>query len=156
MPEGKRIPVNPLILTDEMFVKLWESKPYQKNPYPFETENLQTDRGEIVRSKSELHIANALYNSHIPYRYEYPLQLADNRQVYPDFFCLNVRKRKEIVWEHPGAMDNVNYVNSNIRKLELYNLSNYVIGDNLILTTETTNNQLNTNMIKNIINRCLL
>lgn len=34
-----------------------------------------TDKGERVKSKSELTIANALYRSKIPYKYECPIIL---------------------------------------------------------------------------------
>lgn len=68
----------------------------------------QTARGEKVRSKSEVMIADTLQRFGVPYKYEYPLKLR-KFTAYPDFYCLNLRTRKEYYWEHFGMMDNVEY-----------------------------------------------
>ena len=57
-----------------------------------------TERGEQVRSKSEKIIADSLYRNGIPYRYEHPVYLRGMGVVHPDFICLHVKKRKEILW----------------------------------------------------------
>ncbi|MEE3440399.1 MAG: hypothetical protein VZR07_10670, partial [Ruminococcus sp.] len=55
----------------------------------------ETQRGEIVRSKSEVIIADALYYANIPYHYEKPIKVGD-RVIYPDFTVLNVKTSLQI------------------------------------------------------------
>ena len=53
-----------------------------------------TYKGERVRSKSEMIIANELFRNNIPYKYELPIELENwNKKVtiYPDFTVLNKR-----------------------------------------------------------------
>jgi hypothetical protein len=45
----------------------------------------RTDRGEMVRSKSELLIANKLHERRIDYVYEQPLSVSQSRTRVPDF-----------------------------------------------------------------------
>ena len=45
----------------------------------------RTERGELVRSKSELLIANKLHSMGIEYGYEQPLNIGEGRFRYPDF-----------------------------------------------------------------------
>ena len=92
----------------------------------------------------------------IPYRYEFPLVLKDHKTVYPDFLCLNVRKRKEYVWEHFGMMDNIAYANSNVNKIAVYELSGYQAGENMIMTFETSQVAISSRIIINKIQQYLL
>ena len=46
---------------------------------------LRTERGDLVRSKSELVIADKLFARGIDYGYEQPLELEGGRIRYPDF-----------------------------------------------------------------------
>ena len=108
-----------------------------------------------MRSKSELIIANALEQCGVPYRYEYPLYLKGIGTVYPDFTCLNINKRKEIVWEHFGMMDNISYANKNIAKIQTYNQNGFFPGKNMIMTFETSQNAISSNIIQNMIKEFL-
>lgn len=45
----------------------------------------RTERGELVRSKSELVIADKLHARSVDYAYEQPLTLSNGRTKYPDF-----------------------------------------------------------------------
>lgn len=56
--------------------------------------------------------------------------------VHPDFLCLNVRTRKEIVWEHFGLMDELDYVGGFVLKMRTYSKNGFIMGDNLIFTME--------------------
>ena len=75
---------------------------------------LFSENGERVRSKSEVIIADILKNNGIPYRYEYPVLI--NRNIHPDFCCLNVRTRKEYFWEHFGKMDDIEYARQKLER----------------------------------------
>lgn len=109
-----------------------------------------------MRSKSEALIANTLAKYGIPYRYEYPVQLDPMTTRHPDFFCLNVRKRKEVIWEHFGSMDDAVYVNRNISRLDDYEELGFRLGESLIFSYETLERPLNIKSIEKKIKRYLL
>ena len=113
-------------------------------------------KGERVRSKSEVFIANAMYFKNVPYLFETRLYLIGYGNVLPDFAVLDVKTRKTIIWEHLGKMDDPAYVERNLRKINGYLRTGYVIGETLILTFESDQQPLNTNFIENIINHYFL
>ncbi len=94
----------PVKETMEEFVHNWEAVRYEGKGFRTDVPEFYTAKGERVRSKSEVIIADALYRKGIPYRYEYPLHLSGVGEIYPDFMVLNVRLRKEMYWEHFGRM----------------------------------------------------
>ena len=71
----RRSLVRPLTLTSEMRRVAWAALTY--SAYLMYPENLryQTKKGHMVRSKSELYIANELYTNGIDYKYECELTL---------------------------------------------------------------------------------
>jgi len=154
MSKARQILISPIIDTDEMFVKKWKSVSYESSRFMKDFE-FYSSKGIKVRSKSELIIANTLEQCDVPYRYEYPLYLKGLGTVYPDFTCLNINKRKEIVWEHFGMMDNIAYANKNIAKIQAYNQSGFFTGKNMIMTFETSQNAISSNIIKNMIKEFL-
>ena len=118
-----------------------------------------TQKGERVRSKSELIIADSLYRKHIPYRYEKPLELNNGRgivTVRPDFTIMNSRTGNIIIYEHLGMMDDAIYVEKNMKKLNLYERNGYLIGKNLIITHETSTTPLNNHVIDEYIDTFFL
>lgn len=142
---------------NEEYVKIWLSKNYNGNPYPFDNNPLVTNRGEKVRSKSEYIIANCLYEKNIPYRYEPPLETIYGKTIYPDFVLLNPKTREEIYWEHFGRMDNDSYREKAYKKLEDYAEIGITVGSNLIVTFEDYKNPLSIKLIKQVIkNRGLI
>ncbi|WP_026652180.1 hypothetical protein [Butyrivibrio proteoclasticus] len=148
---GRKKLITPLIIPDEQYVASWESKIYDIFEVDDSVGEFVSNNGIRVRSKVELIIANALEYYNIPFRYEYPLILKNNYRVRPDFFCLNVKKRKEIVWEHFGMMDSEEYANKNIDKIQRYEQSGFHAGDNFIMTFESSLNPLSSKIIKNKI-----
>ena len=143
-------------LTDEEFVAQWQAVPYQRLGFRKDDPEYYTQRGERVRSKSEILIADALYRHNIPYRYEYPLYVDGVLVAAPDFNCLNVRLRKEHYWEHLGMMGDKDYVNHNVKKLERYSLAKDFDESGLILTFETESQPINTRVIEEKIRKYLL
>ena len=148
--------VTPYILSDEEFIKEWQDVEYEGNNYEFGTQEIYTEKGERVRSKSEKILADKFYMMDIPYRYEYPLKLKENKIIYPDFMLLNKRTRKEYYLEHFGIMDNPTYCENAIRKIDIYNRNGIIQGDTLITTFETSNNPLNIRDFENVIKKYLL
>ncbi len=155
IPERQAL-ITPVIESDEEYVKRWKSLQYQGKKISDDAPELITENGEYVRSKSELIIANMLAKASVPYRYEFPITLSGSRTVYPDFTALNVRLRKEIIWEHLGMMDNADYADTAVRKINAFNLNGIILGDRLILTYETLNNPISTKEVQILINHFLL
>ena len=148
MPVEKRKLIQPLRMTTGEVLRKWENERYEVNQnYP---ENLiyKTDQGEMVRSKSELILANMLYQNrkYLLYKYERPLELmqGDKIQViYPDFTILNIQTGKITYWEHAGRMDDPKYANQFVYKVNGYMSNGIMPGRDLIFTYETMSNPLN-------------
>lgn len=166
--------VTPATLTDAKYAELWQKQPYRKNKRHEENQQLTTDRGELVRSKSEVIIANALSASKVPYRYEFPLVIERGEEsgkgsretsssfvnenfceFHPDFYCLNVRTRKEYAWEHFGMMDDADYAARAAEKLAFYSANGYFPGKNLIITMESKSAPIDSRGINRVINEYL-
>lgn len=143
--------VTPIWIPDEEYIKQWEEKEYKGKTFADNTPEFYTNKGERVRSKSEILIANALQKHQIPYRYEYPLYLKQYGTIYPDFTVLNVRKRKEYLWEHMGMLDDENYRDYALDKITAYEKNGIFPGDNLILSHETLKTPINLKIIEKII-----
>jgi hypothetical protein len=79
----------------------------------------RTSRGEAVRSKSEVIIANLLHSQHIDYHYEHPLEL-DGRVKYPDFTIEDDDAGITYYWEHCGMLNDPSYRRRWAEKLEWY------------------------------------
>ena len=167
LDETRKILVIPATLTDAQYAELWQKQPYRKTKKYEENQKLTTDNGELVRSKSEVIIANLLKSNNVPYRYEFPLVIVrtDNGEVddgsedycefHPDFYCLNVRTRQEFVWEHFGMMDDSEYAERAVEKLSLYSANGYFPGKNLIITMESKNSQIKSHEINRVIKEYL-
>ncbi|MBR5348887.1 MAG: hypothetical protein IK125_06605 [Lachnospiraceae bacterium] len=155
MAKGRKALIEPLIETDEMFLTHWQNSTFEEMQFYDETE-FYTCNGIRVRSKSELIIANMLEQYSIPYKYEKPLHLKGMGEVRPDFSCLKVKSRKEVIWEHFGMMDNMTYANKNVTKLTCYHQNGFYVGENLITTFETSQNQISSKLIKGMIEQYLL
>ncbi len=137
MTDLKQDLIIPIWETNDMFVNQWNSEEYEGKAFSDDSPSLYSERGERVRSKTEVMIADRLYKEGVPYHYEYPVYLDGMGIVYPDFTILNVRLRKKLLWEHFGMMDNPEYAANAIRKLIVYQENGIFPGDSLIMTWET-------------------
>lgn len=122
----------------------------------YENTTHKTSNGEFVRSKAEWMIAERLYRNKIPYQYEYPMTLPDYGMTRPDFRCLNVRTREIILWEHLGRMGESDYASNALIKINAYEKNGYFPGERLILTFETSDVALTSEVIDRWINRLLV
>lgn len=153
--KGRKNLVSPIEPTDDIFIGKWlEENPGAQNTFP-EQGKYETEAGEYVRSKSEKIIADTFKKMNIPYIYEPKIILDRNKTVFPDFACLNVRKRKTIFWEHLGLTDLPDYAVKNFAKLDIYEKNGYFIGDDIIISTETQEHPLDISTIKRKIERYL-
>jgi hypothetical protein len=69
----------------------------------------RTRRGDLVRSKSEVIIADLLYSKNIPYQYELPLTDTSGKVRYPDFTIEDAETGRVIYWEHLGMLADPTY-----------------------------------------------
>jgi ATP-dependent exoDNAse (exonuclease V) alpha subunit len=79
----------------------------------------RTERGELVRSKSEWIIADKLHAAGIDYQYEHPLTL-NGYERFPDFTIIDDDTGKRWYWEHNGMLSNDSYRERWERKLAAY------------------------------------
>ncbi len=157
MNEGRKIMINPIEIDDYEYIKRWNSISYVGKTFHSDDDTeYYTDKNERVRSKSEIIIANTLKKYSIPYRYEYPIEINGKGMFYPDFTILNVKKRKEIYWEHFGIMDDSSYRDNALRKIALYEENNMFLGDNLIITFESSSVKLNVKEVERKIKKYLI
>lgn len=151
--EGRKQLVMPFELSKKEYIKRWMSIPFQAKEFAeHDATEYYTDRGERVRSKSEVIIANMLNGMEIPYKYECPLQL-DTITVYPDFTILDVKERREKYLEHFGMMGNLDYVANMILKMSTYERNQIFLGDGLLCTFESEKRPLNINILRNKLKR---
>ena len=147
--------VTPVTLTGKQYAEQWQSVSWQGRPFAQDEHYLLTNRNEKVRSKSEVLIANALAKHGIAYRYEYPqtLKNSQNKMItfHPDFLCLNIKTRVEYIWEHFGLMDNPDYAQKAVRKLQFYAQNKIFPGHNLIITMETQTEPLTPQFVETMI-----
>lgn len=175
---SRQLLIEPYTLNDETFVKQWmNSKNIElerltalhKNSsmnniylgarysHPIDPENsILTERGEVVRSKSEKILADKLFMLKIPYIYEMPLHIKDYGYLTPDFTILNKRTRKEYYWEHFGQMDNPEYSEKTIKKINTYERNHIFQGKQLLLSFETSTQYPNTKQLDSFIRQFLL
>ena len=98
----------------------------EPNPIEWETRFLEqnlihrTIRGDAVRSKSEVIIANILHQKGIAYEYEKPLIGPDGRPRYPDFTFEDEEMGIVYYWEHLGMVNITSYRQRWERKLAWY------------------------------------
>lgn len=147
--------VTPVYATDEEYIKSWLSREYRKMGFKEGDPCYITKNGIKVRSKSEALIVGELNSETVPLLYEVPLYLKGYGQVRPDFMVLNVRTRKEYIWEHFGMLDKPEYLEEALKKIEAYIANGYIPGINLILTFESSNHPLDLKTVETLIAKYL-
>jgi ATP-dependent DNA helicase RecQ len=78
----------------------------------------KTTKGDLVRSKSEVIIANLLNQHGVSYEYEKELAYGPGRRLSPDF-TITVNG-KELYWEHLGLIGNMEYDSHWVKKQAVY------------------------------------
>jgi len=87
---------------------------------------------QMVRSKSEVIIANMLFEREIPFKYEVPLYAPDGTFYLPDFTI--TWRGEEWYWEHLGLLGDESYRNHWETKRAWYDKHGF--GDRLIVSSE--------------------
>lgn len=166
MSEAKRIYVNPYIVPMELYAKQWEDNKIKEkdslskfvsDKYALTEENgVWTEKGELVRSKSEKILADKFYRMGIPYVYECPLMIQGYGYICPDFVVLNKFTRKEYYWEHFGLMSDKDYCEKSVKKMNQYIKNEIYPGDKLISTYETEKSVIDFKVVDEMIEKYLM
>lgn len=143
-PNEAKFLISPYAVSNEDYAAAWIAKQHKTRKT---TTEYVTSKGEYVRSKSEVIIADTLTTLGIPYKYEPELQTSSEGAIYPDFLILDVNTRKEIYYEHFGKMNDPEYASRTLVKLDIYAQEGIILGDNLIATFEADDHPLNRNTV---------
>jgi ATP-dependent exoDNAse (exonuclease V) alpha subunit len=107
----------------------------------------KTLKGHLVRSKSELVIANMLHEMRIDYAYEREMVGADGVRVRPDFSFVDAAGDL-ILWEHLGMLGREDYRRGWEWKLKWYRANGYELGANLFITEDDDRGGLDSSLVR--------
>ena len=132
----------------------WADEPYEKSDYHAEELRHTTSRGLLVRSKSELVIAEKLAEYGVEFRYEQVLYVGNTRML-PDF-TIRRADGKLFYWEHAGMTNRNTYLSQFQYKQQLYAGMGIVPWDNLIITYDNEKGDADVRIIESWIRYKLL
>lgn len=146
----------PIGLSKEERIRMWYDEEYEGNTFHPENLKYETEQGELVRSKSEMIIANILYQhkENILYKYERPLEIrmdGNVKVIYPDFTIMNLHTGRVVYWEHAGRMDDPYYANEFVKKINGYSANDLLPGRDVMITFETLGNPLDVSVVKRVV-----
>lgn len=159
LPEERKQLIEPLTDSTQEKLKAWAQEAYKPYDAYQEHKIYETERGEMVRSKSEVIIANFLYRHRqdLDYKYERPLKLytKDKKEIliHPDFTIINRNTGKIYYYEHAGKMDDSKYATDFVKKIELYTANNILQGSDLLITYEAAGAPLNIHCVRKIVEK---
>lgn len=167
IPENKRSLITPYVSSEDEEIEekikreyaYWKKESFTRRGVPRDLK-YTTLKGERVRSKSEVILADRFKDAGIPYYYEgkYIFEDKDTHDFetwFPDFQVLNPRTGELFFWEHFGLMDDPDYCASCQFKLETYAKHGIFVGKNLIVTMESSKHPLNVAYIDTLIEEYL-
>ena len=115
----------------------------------------KTLKGDLVRSKSEVIIANMLYEAGIPYEYEKELSLGGDGTRIPDFTIDDAESGILYYWEHCGMMSDRHYRQRWEEKKAVYAKHDIIEGETLIVSYDHMNGSIDSMAIKALIEKYL-
>ena len=146
----------PHFISDEEYAARWLAEPYTSKGFKEGDPEFHSTDGTRVRSKSEALLGDIFDSYPVPKKFECPVRLHNGKIIHPDYTLLNVRERKEYIWEHFGRADDQSYMEYNIGRLNDLIKSGFYHGINLILTFETKAKPLDVNIVRALIEKFLL
>jgi len=146
------LPAKEILAEKECFKNSWIDEPYEKNPFYPEDLIYVTTSGNVVRSKSERDIANALEALNIPYKND--IKIVCGKSIYYADFEIECPDKRIVIWEHFGRTDDKVYCAKNEVRIKDYIEMGYRPWRDLIWTTES--DMLDTKNIRKIIQRFIL
>ena len=152
LSEGRKSHIKPINVYDDAYAQKWMEAPYKRKPFKKDMPEFYTTKGERVRSKSEIIIADRLRANGIPYRYECPLKVG-KKIIHPDFTILRMSDRKILYHEHCGKMDDPKYIEDMLTRGKDYSLEDILLGDRLFYTFESDTTPLDVAMLDMLIKK---
>lgn len=122
---------------------------------PYKPEQLKHEAldGTMMRSKSEVIIANMLILAGIPFVYEVPIFI-NGEMLLPDFTILSLIDLKTvIIIEHQGMVYVDEYADKFIKSLKLYLKSDWIPNKNLFFTFDNARETLDPNQVTSILRK---
>ncbi len=134
----------------------WEKRQYRKkvNLERYRDPSQVTLKGELVRSKSELNIANMLYMKGIPYHYEEEHEFGEHT-IAPDFTVYVRSEGTFKLLEHCGVMNNPKYRGDLAWKMYVYIKYGYMPFRDVFFTFDDIEGNMDTRFIEYIIDTYL-
>jgi len=164
LPYGlQAVPFEGICMPGEKRMSKEELDAWSRQAYP---RNMMTGKhahysmtGRVMRSKSEVIIANILDAYDIPYRTEERLELIDESGYkvarFPDFTIMTPGGRK-LYWEHFGLLNQDEYSAAAVDKIKLYALNGIIPGRNLVISAESHYGEIDSGDIINIVENCIM
>lgn len=152
LPEDRKQYAFPLILSNAQYAKEWLSIPFKPKPPAKDAPEFYTMKGEQVKSKSEVIIADRLYAKGIPYKYECPVLIGE-KVFHPDFTILRLSDRKILYHEHCGKMGDSGYVNDMIGRVNDYGRTGVFCGDRLFFSFESSDQPMDMSWLDDFIEK---
>ena len=152
LSDERKAYAKPIMVGDEKYARKWMERPYSRKSFKKDMPVYLTLKGERVRSKSEVIIADRLYANGIPYKYECPLKLG-KKIIHPDFSILRLSDCSVVYHEHCGKMGDDTYIEDLVQRVNDYNEAGIIQGDRLFFSFETSKTPLDVRTIDNLINR---
>jgi hypothetical protein len=97
------------------------------------THSFKTLKGDMVRSKNEVIIANLLYLSNIEYKYEGQADCKEHNEC-PDFTIIT-KNSGNIIWEHLSYNEKTDSKNSDTTKIQNYLSTGYFLDNTLFISS---------------------
>jgi len=152
LSDERKAYAKPIMVGDEKYARKWMERPYSRKSFKKDMPVYLTLKGERVRSKSEVIIADRLYANGIPYKYECPLKVG-KKIIHPDFSILRLSDCSVVYHEHCGKMGDDTYIEDLVQRVNDYNEAGIIQGDRLFFSFETSKTPLDVRTIDNLINR---
>ena len=128
--------------------RAWAEAPYDSSRFREEEKSKVTSRGLRMRSKSEVMIAEMLYQYGVPFRYEQVLML-DGKTFAPDFTFQDA-VLELFYMEYCGMMGDPEYVKRHMWKRDIYEQNGIVPWKNIYYIYEN-NGDINMQEIRHFI-----
>ena len=135
-------PIRPYCFSPPDRKDRWGEASYRQSDY-------MPEKKIHTSSKSEVLIAEKLYEHNIEFRYEQILQI-EQREFAPDFTIMADDGRL-IYWEHCGLTGSKKYMDRHKRKLEIYERADIAPWTNLIITYDDQYGNINMNVVESEI-----
>jgi len=128
----------------------WAEQPYQRNNAYAEQLTQKTLKGDFVRSKSEVIIANSYFSKYIQYRCEEVIKVG-NHTFAPDFSVFIPRLNKVKYHEHFGMMHDPRYRERAFEKMGAYIAAGYRPYEDIIFTFDDLDGSIDAQVLDALI-----